>query len=74
MKMNMIYLLKMMKMNKEKYYRIVYFKNNKFLKTVITNNTEEVEQLIRLHVPNIEIYKCNSKGNNYTGRKIYPFF
>lgn len=74
MKLKMIFLLKMMKMNKEKYYRIVYFKNNKFFKTVITSNTEEVEQLIRLRVPNIEIYKCNSKGNNYTGRKIYPFF
>ena len=74
MKLKTIFLLKMMKMNKEKYYRIVYFKNNKFFKIVITSNTEEVEQLIRLRVPNIEIYKCNSKGNNYNGRKIYPFF
>ena len=62
------------KMGKTEYYRIVYFKNNKFQKTVITSNTEEVEQLIRLHTPEIEIYKCNSKGNNYTGRKIYPFY
>ena len=64
----------MMKMNKTKYYRIVYYKNNKFFKTVITSNTEEVEQIINLQTPNIEIYKCNSKGNNYTGRKIYPLF
>ena len=62
------------KMGKTEYYRIVYFKNNKFQKTVITSNTEEVEQLIRLRTPEIEIYKCNSKGNNYTGRKIYPFY
>lgn len=64
----------MMEMNKTKYYRIVYFKNNKFFKVVITSNTEEVKQIINLQTPNIEIYKCNSKGNNYTGRKIYPPF
>ena len=64
----------MMKMNKTKYYRIVYFKNNKFFKTVITSNTEEVKQIINLQTPNVDIYKCNSKGNNYTGRKIYPSF
>ena len=59
-------------MNKTKYYRIVYYKNNKFIKTVITSDIDKVNQLIMLQTPNIEIYKCNSKGNNYTGRKIYP--
>ena len=59
-------------MNKTKYYRIVYYKNNKFIKTIITSDIDKVNQLIMLQTPNIEIYKCNSKGNNYTGRKIYP--
>ena len=59
-------------MNKTKYYRIVYYKNNKFVKTVITSDIDKVNQLIMLQTSNIEIYKCNSKGNNYTGRKIYP--
>lgn len=59
-------------MNKTNYYRIVYFKNNKFWKTVITSDTQEIKQLIALRTPDIEIYKCNPKGNNYTGRKIYP--
>lgn len=63
-----------MKMNKTNYYRIVYFKNNKFWKTVITSDIQEVKQIIGLQIPDIEIYKCNSKGNNYTGRKIYPLF
>lgn len=54
-----------------KYFRIVYFKNNKFLKTVITGDEEKVKQLINLQTPNIEIYKCNQNGNNYTGRRIY---
>lgn len=54
-----------------KYFRIVYFKNNKFLKTVITGDEEKVKQLINLQTPNIEIYKCNQNGNNYSGRRIY---
>lgn len=54
-----------------KYFRIVYFKNNKFLKVVITGDEEKVKQLINLQTPNIEIYKCNQNGNNYTGRRIY---
>lgn len=54
-----------------KYFRIVYFKNNKFLKTVITGDEKKVKQLINLQTPNIEIYKCNQNGNNYSGRRIY---
>lgn len=54
-----------------KYFRIVYFKNNKFLKTVITGDEEKVKQLINLQTPNIEIYRCNQNGNNYSGRRIY---
>lgn len=54
-----------------KYFRIIYFKNNKFLKTVITGDEEKVKQLINLQTPNIEIYKCNQNGNNYSGRRIY---
>ena len=61
-------------MNENNYYRIVYFKKNKFPKIVITNDNEKIKQLIESHTSNIEIYKCNSKGNNYTGRKIYPLF
>ena len=60
----------MTRMN-NKYYRIVYFKNNKFWKTVITSDEKEVKFLINSQTPNIEIYKCNANGNNYSGRKIY---
>lgn len=58
-------------MNKTKYYRIVYFKNNKFWKVVITSDIDKVNQLIMLQISNIEIYKCNANGNNYSGRRIY---
>lgn len=61
----------MMKMNKTKYYRIVYFKNNKFWKVVITSDEKEVKFLINSQIPDIEIYKCNVNGNNYSGRRIY---
>lgn len=54
-----------------KYYRIVYFKNNKFYKVIITSDENKVKSLITLQTPNIEIYKCNANGNNYTGRRIY---
>ncbi len=60
----------MMKMN-NKYYRIVYFKNNKFWKVVITSDEKEVKFLINSQIPDIEIYKCNVNGNNYSGRRIY---
>lgn len=59
-----------MKMN-NKYYRIVYFKNNKFWKVVITSDEKEVKFLINSQIPDIEIYKCNVNGNNYSGRRIY---
>ena len=54
-----------------KYYRIVYFKNNKFYKVIITSDEDKVKSLISLQTPNIEIYKCNANGNNYSGRRIY---
>lgn len=54
-----------------KYYRIIYFKNNKFHKTVITSDENKIKSLITLQTPNIEIYKCNANGNNYSGRRIY---
>ena len=60
----------MMKMN-NKYYRIVYFKNNKFWKVVITSDEKEIKFLINSQIPNIQIYKCNVNGNNYSGRRIY---
>lgn len=58
-------------MANDKYFRILYFKNNKYLKTVITGDEVEVKQLINLRTPNIKIYRCNQYGNNYTGRRIY---
>ena len=58
-------------MANDKYFRIVYFKDNKYLKTVITGDEAEVRQLINLRTPNIKIYRCNQNGNNYTGRRIY---
>ena len=60
-------------MNK-KYFKIVYFKNNKFQKYSITDDEKEVKKIIDLKLPNIEIYRCNSKGNNYTHRKVYPTY
>ena len=60
-------------MNKKiQYYRIEYFKNGQWYKTIITNNEDEFKSYINFVVPDIKIYKCNSKGNNYTGRRIYP--
>ncbi len=59
-----------MKMNK--YYRIVYFKNNVFYKIEVTDDETKIKRLIYTLTPNIEIYRCNSKGNNYTHRKVYP--
>lgn len=58
-------------MANDKYFRIVYFKDNKYLKTVITGDEAEVKRLINLQTRDIKIYRCNQYGNNYTGRRIY---
>ena len=60
---------------KEQYFRIVYFDNNrKFKKLEIKKECEfNIDLLIRQNpYPKMEIYKCNSKGNNYSGRMVYP--
>lgn len=56
-----------------KYYRIVYFKNGTFSRIEITNSKSKVKRLIYTHQPDVEVYRCNANGNNYTGRKIYPY-
>lgn len=58
-----------------KYYRIVYFdKAGKFLKVQIKAQSEiDIDKLISTYsYPEIIIYRCNSKGNNYSRRRIYP--
>lgn len=54
-------------------YRIVYFdKNFKFKKVVISEEYKDQLLIALAKQENVEVYKCNAKGNNYTGRRIFP--
>ena len=55
------------------YYRIVFFDQNGNYKKLEIKKSDDVdiETLISKN-PLIEIYRCNSSGNNYSHRRIYP--
>lgn len=59
--------------NKQQYYRIEKYKNGEFIRFWVTDKSKEViEPIIKNNIVDVKIFKCNSKGNNYSGRQIYP--
>ena len=70
-------ILKLSKLPRQdnRYYRIVYFDKKGYANGIEIKSWDEtnVEELISRHpYPQMEIYRCNAKGNNYDGRRIYP--
>lgn len=58
-----------------KYYRIVYFdKKGAFRRLQIKPQCEvDIDNLISQNpYPAMMVYRCNAKGNNYSGRLVYP--
>ena len=57
-----------------KFYRVEYFDHtNKFVKYKVVS-AETMEQCVRdmddPRYPLIKVYRCNEKGNNYSGRLV----
>lgn len=56
-------------------YRIVYFdKKWQFTKVKIVEDFEPYYTEAKEKRLNMKIYKCNTRGNNYSGRMIYCLY
>lgn len=54
-----------------KYRLVLYDSNKKFKSVFILDNIVSVKQKISENTNSFyELYKCNNKGNNYSGRNI----
>lgn len=54
------------------YYRIVKFKDGKAQSVKIVEDEDQCIRAISANPNDVEIYKCNKHGNNYTNRMVYP--
>lgn len=55
------------------YFKIIYYdKKGQYIKHEITDSLRAIRLLIDSNNMYIAIYKCNSKGNNYTHHMLYP--
>lgn len=57
-------------------YRIIRYDSKKNLKFKAVTFAEHLNRYnisaMEALGDYVEVYRCNSKGNNYTGRRIYP--
>lgn len=57
-----------------RYYRVEHFDGSeRFRKFEVLRHGDCSLADIVLSDKNARVYKCNSRGNNYTGRMLYPF-
>lgn len=63
-----------MTLENDRYYRVEHFDGSgKFRKLEVLRHGDRTVAEIVLQDSNVKVFKCNRRGNNYTGRMLYPF-